>query len=102
MRFFKPYLEDEIKKDNINKIFFVDVEEFNASKSNLQAPAIYELGGIGRLSMNQTYDDIKNLDKRRKSVGLPPLYFEHFLYGAELPETYNYNPDNLLNDLENL
>ena len=52
--------------------------------------------------MNQTYDDIKNLDQRRKSVGLPPLYFEYFLYGNELPKDYEYNPANLLKDLENL
>lgn len=100
--FFKPFLQKEIEKDNINKNFFVAFEEFNNSTSNLQAPAIYELGGIGRLSMNQTYDDIKNLDQRRKSVGLPPLYFEYFLYGNELPKDYEYNPANLLKDLENL
>ncbi|MFC7348214.1 hypothetical protein ACFQO9_15965 [Chryseobacterium zhengzhouense] len=100
--FFKPFLQKEIEKDNVNKDFFVDFEEFDNSTSNLQAPAIYELGGIGTLSMNQTYDDIKNLDKRRKSVGLPPLYFGHFLHEMELPKDYQYNPENLLNDLENL
>lgn len=101
--FFKPYLESEIKKDNVNKDFFVDFEEFENSTSNLQAPVIYDLGGIGTLSMNQTYFDIKNLDERRKSVGLPPLYFEYFLNNnSELPEGYQYNPENLLRDLENL
>lgn len=100
--FFKPFLQKEIEKDNVNKDFFVDFEEFDNSTSNLQAPAIYELGGIGTLSMNQTYDDIKNLDKKRKSVGLPPLYFGHFLHEMELPKDYQYNPENLLNDLENL
>ncbi|MGI9653156.1 hypothetical protein [Chryseobacterium sp. RLHN22] len=101
--FFKPFLQKEIEKDNVNKDFFVDFEEFDNSTSNLQAPAIYELGGIGTLSMNQTYDDIKNLDKRRKSLGLPPLYFEYFLNNnSELPEGYKYNPENLLKDLENL
>lgn len=100
--FFKPFIQKEIEKDNVNKNFFVDFEEFNASLDNLQAPAIYDLGGIGRLSMNQIYNDIKNLDKRRKSVGLPPLYFEHFLHGMELPKDYEYNPENLLSDLINL
>ncbi|UFH32043.1 hypothetical protein LNP04_19070 [Chryseobacterium sp. C-71] len=100
--FFKPFIQKEIEKGNVNKNFFVDFEEFTASTGNLQAPAIYDLGNIGRLSMNQTYDDIKNLDKRRKSVGLPPLYFGHFLYGMELPKDYEYNPENLLSDLINL
>ncbi|MFC0428644.1 tetratricopeptide repeat protein [Chryseobacterium scophthalmum] len=101
--FFKPYLENELKKDNINKDFFVDFEELYATKNNHHAPAIYKMGGIGRASVNQTYYDIKNLDKRRKSVGLPPLYFEYFLNNnSELPEGYEYNPVNLLKDLENL
>ncbi|CAD7797009.1 hypothetical protein CHRY9390_00095 [Chryseobacterium aquaeductus] len=100
--FFIPFLQKEIEKGNVSKNFFVDFEEFNASKGNRQAPAIYDLCGIGRISMNQTYNDIKNLDKRRKSVGLPPLYFGHFLYGMELPKDYEYNPENLLSDLINL
>jgi len=100
--FFIPYLQKEIEKDNVNKDFFVDFEELYATKNNHHAPAIYKMGGIGRASVNQTYYDIKNLDKRRKSVGLPPLYFEYFLYGNELPEGYEYNPANLLKDLENL
>lgn len=100
--FFKPYLQKEIEKDNVDKDFFVDFEELFASKHNLQAPAIYKLGSIGRASINQVYLDITNLDQRRKSVGLPPLYFEHLLSGVELPKDYKYNPENLLSDLKNL
>lgn len=100
--FFKPYLQKEIEKDEVDKDFFVDFEELYACKHDFQAPAIYKLGGLGRTSVNQTYLDITNLDKRRKSVGLPPLYFEHLLYGAELPKDYEYNPENLLSDLINL
>lgn len=104
--FFKPYLENEIKKDNINKDFFVDFEEFENSTSDLinktNKGSLYTLQTLGNLNYNTTYFDIKNLDKRRKSVGLPPLYFEYFLYGNELPKDYEYNPANLLKDLENL
>jgi len=105
--FFTPYLRKEIEKDNVNKDFFVDFDEYeNSTKDPINKTSegsLYTLQTLGNLNFNKTaYFDVKNLDKRRKSVGLPPLYFEHFLYGAELPETYNYNPDNLLNDLENL
>ncbi|MCX8531298.1 hypothetical protein [Chryseobacterium luquanense] len=104
--FFKPYLENEIKKDNVNKDFFVDFDEFDSSMNDFtnktNKGSLYTLQTLGNINHNTTYFDIKNLDKRRKSVGLPPLYFEHFLYGSELPKDYQYNPENLLKDLENL
>lgn len=105
--FFKPYLESEIKKDNVNKDFFVDFEEFNNSlEAYLKKEskgAIYTLRTLGNINGNTEYYDIKNLDKRRKSVGLPPLYFDYFMNNnLELPEGYEYNPENLLKDLENL
>ncbi|WP_435522617.1 hypothetical protein [Chryseobacterium indoltheticum] len=75
--------QNEIKKDNINKDFFVDFEEFENSmndfKNKTNSGSIYTLNTLGNLNYNTTYFDIKNLDKRRKSVGLPPLYFEYFL-----------------------
>ncbi|KQT18561.1 hypothetical protein ASG31_07545 [Chryseobacterium sp. Leaf404] len=105
--FFKPYLENAIKKDNVNKDFFVDFEEFDKSfdayLNKESKGAIYTLRSLGNLNGNTEYYDIQNLDKRRKSVGLPPLYFEYFLdNNSELPEGYEYNPENLLKDLENL
>lgn len=105
--FFKPYLESEIKKDNVNKDFFVDFEEFdNSSKDfdqRINLGSIYTCKTIGNINGCSHFKDIKNLDKRRKSVGLPPLYFEYFLNNnSQLPEGYEYNPENLLKDLEDL
>lgn len=105
--FFKPYLENEIKKDNINKDFFVDFEEFENSmkdfRNKTNSGSIYTLNTLGNINNYISFFDIKNLDKRRKSVGLPPLYFEYFLNNnSELPKGYEYNPANLLKDLENL
>lgn len=103
--FFIPFIKKEIEKDNVNKDFFVEFEEFDNAIENLpnksNKGAIYTLGGLGSVGSNH-YIDIKNLDKRRKSVGLPPLYFEHFLYDTESPKDYEYDPKNLLSDLENL
>lgn len=105
--FFKPFIKKEIEKDNVNKDFFVDFDEFENSIKNLDNhsdnDAIYTLNSIGNVNGSIHYMDIQNLDKRRKSVGLPPLYFEYFLSGVELlPKDYHYNPKNLLSDLENL
>jgi hypothetical protein len=103
--FFKPYLESEIKKDYVNKDFFVDFEEFDYALKNPQSNkgSIYKTNTLGNINFYRNYSDIKNLDKRRKSVGLPPLYFEYFLNNnSELPEGYKYNPENLLTDLQNL
>jgi len=105
--FFKPFMESEIKKDNVNKDFFVDFKEFDKSMKDsvnkINSSSLYTLNTLGNINYNTTFFDIKNLDERRKSVGLPPLYFEYFLNNnSELPEGYEYNLENLLKDLENL
>ncbi|MXS71865.1 hypothetical protein GSF70_11625 [Flavobacteriaceae bacterium W22] len=103
--FFIPFIKKEIEKDNVNKDFFVEFEEFDNATENLpnksNKGAIYTIGGLGSVGYNH-YIDIQNLDKRRKLVGLPPLYFEHLMYGTELPKDYEYDLRNLLSDLENL
>ena len=105
-QFFIPYLQTEIANDRLNKDFFVDFEEFtkslNAHFTKKNDGAIYTLQTLGNLNHNEMYSDVKNLDNRRKTVGLPPLYFDHIIYKIKLPENYKYNPENLLKELENL
>lgn len=104
--FFLPYIEEEIKKDNINKDFLVDFYEFkngsNHLVTNTKNQALFTLISLGNINGNKNYSNITNLDRRRKSVGLPPLYFDHLIYNTELPKDYQYNPENLLSDLNNL
>lgn len=105
--FFKTFIKKEIEKDNVQKDFFVDFDEFDNAIKNFDNHsdngAIYTLNSIGNINGSNHFIDIQNLDKRRKSVGLPPLYFEYFLSGVDLiPKDYHYNPKNLLSDLENL
>ncbi|OCK50999.1 hypothetical protein BA768_04235 [Chryseobacterium sp. CBo1] len=105
-KFFLPYLKNAIEKDHVNKDFFVDFEEFDKSmndfRNQTKSGSLYTLQSLGNINRNTDFIDIKNLDKRRKSVGLPPLYFDHLVYGSELPKDYQYNPENLMTDLENL
>lgn len=105
-KFYKPFFEQEIAKDNIDKSIIVDFEEFQNSftsivKQEKMKGALYTMQTLGNLGQTE-YFDIKNLDKRRKSVGLPPLYFDHLIYQVPLPEDYKYKKENLLKDLKNL
>lgn len=50
-----------------------------------------------------TQADVDKIDSYRKSVGLPPLYFNKFIDTEyNLPPGYKYNAKNLLNDLLSL
>ncbi|WP_177764631.1 tetratricopeptide repeat protein [Flavobacterium sp. I3-2] len=101
-QFFKSYLRNEIKSGNLEKDFFVDFEEFSNKIKDINNGSIYTLHGLGNLGSGQNFQDIKNLDTRRKEVGLPPLYYEYFINNDSLPEEYEYDSKNLLKDLENL
>lgn len=61
--FFKPYLESEIKKDNVNKDFFVDFEEFDRSINDFtnkpNSGSIYTFSSIGNVNHDSTFFDIK-------------------------------------------
>lgn len=101
-QFFKSYLRNEIKSGNLKKDFFVDFEEFSNKIKDINNGSIYTLHGLGNLGSGQNFQDIKNLDARRKEVGLPPLYYEYFINNDSLPEEYEYDSKNLLKDLEDL
>lgn len=100
--FFKNHLKNEIESGNLNKDFFVDFEEFTNKIKDINNGSIYTLKGLVNLGSGKNYYDIINLDKRRKSVGLPPLYYEYFINNETLPQEYKYDSKNLLEDLENL
>lgn len=101
-QFFKSYLKNEIESGNLKKDFFVDFEEYTNKIKDINNGSIYTLEGLGNLGSGKNYYDIINLDKRRKSVGLPPLYYEYFINNETLPQEYKYDSKKLLEDLENL
>lgn len=82
--FFKPYIDDQIKNDKINKDFWVMFdEEQSITKNREQTYGMY---------WNQ-YDeypiiDIENVDRRRAEFDVPPLWYMEKVYGIELPEGY--------------
>lgn len=81
--FFKPLLEKEISIGNVEPSFFTPFEDVVTSvfdkkqKYGTQKP--YQFYPI---------EDINKIDFYRSQVGLPPLYYEYFIYGEKLPENY--------------
>ncbi len=82
--FFKPYINEQIKKGKIKKDFWaIFDEEKSIIKDKKQIYGFY---------WNQ-FDqypiaDVKNVDKRRAKVGLPPLWYLKKVYEIELPKGY--------------
>lgn len=96
--FFKPYLQDLIKKGEISKSFFSRFEdEFSILNHNTQRYGTYFM----QFDM-APIEDVNNLDKRRAEINLPPLYYHKLVYGAPLPKDYHYDPKNLISDIKKL
>lgn len=89
--FFRPYINEQIKKGNIRTDFWAMFEDQKAIEKNQT-----QIYGTYLSQLNQfPVRNLKNIDKKRKKVGLAPLWYMHKVYGAELPENYNYptNPE---------
>ncbi len=86
-QFFKPLIQNEIEKGNVERSFFAQFED--------QA---YMFENNGQMQLYGTFDnveifDIKNVDKRREDIGLPPLYYDYLIYGSPLPVDYHIDKD---------
>ncbi|CAL65880.1 hypothetical protein [Christiangramia forsetii] len=85
--YFKPFINKEIERGKIRKSFWVQYEEFeNVINEKYQLYGMYP----------QNYDmfplkDPKNVDKRRDSLGLQPLWVMNKIYDWPLPENYDKN-----------
>ncbi|TQI71135.1 hypothetical protein JM79_2061 [Gramella sp. Hel_I_59] len=85
--YFKPFINKEIEKGKIRKSFWVQYEEFeNVINEKYQLYGMYP----------HNYDmfplkDPKNVDKRRDSLGLQPLWVMNKIYDWPLPDNYDKN-----------
>lgn len=81
--FFKPYINSEIEKGNLERDFFASFEDdYNISKTGKQkygTEAQYDIYPI---------ENIKNVDLLREKVGLPPLYYDKIIYDIDIPKDY--------------
>ncbi len=82
--FFKPYIDEQIKIGKMRKDFWAMFEdEKSIERTGKQIYGLYW----------SQYDDwpiidIESVDKRRESVGLPPLWYLNHVYGIKLPKEY--------------
>ena len=82
--FFKPYIDNQISEGKLRKDFWA---RFDDEKSiDEKKTQIY--GMYWSQYKEFPIEDIDNVDKRRASVGLPPLHYMHKVYGIELPQEY--------------
>lgn len=82
--FFKPYIDNQIKKGEIRKDYWTMFEE---EKSIINTKE--QIFGLYTNNFKEyPIKDIKNVDKRRAEFGMPPLWYIEKIYGIELPKEY--------------
>lgn len=94
-RGFKSAINDEIEKGNLRKSFWVRVDDIAQMKET--GKQIY--GSISNSDKNPIVN-LKNIDKKRAKVGLPPLWYMNRIHDHELPEGYTAANDDFLKSLQ--
>ena len=79
--FFLPHINQEIQAGTVRKDFWAMYEDEEAFRNG--EPHIY-----GTYYDQFPIRDIENVDARRDSIGLPPLWYINKIYGIELPSDY--------------
>ncbi len=88
--FFHPFINKQIKAGKIRKRFWVPFADNKAAhKEGKQIYGTY----WGQFKL-YPLKDVKDVDKRRKKVGLAPMWYMHKVYGYKLPSGYT-TPDTL-------
>ncbi|WP_349664873.1 hypothetical protein IZU89_08595 [Cellulophaga lytica] len=86
-KYFKPYINEQIREGKIRKDFWAIFEEEISILSKKKQ--LY--GFYFRQFKSFPIIDIEGVDERRKKIGRPPLWYLNEVYGVELPETYKTN-----------
>ncbi len=83
-KYFKPYINEQIRKGKIRKYFWaIFEEEQSIIKEKKQIYGFY-------FNQYKTFPmkDVESVDERRKKLGMPPLWYLNEVYDAELPAGY--------------
>lgn len=82
--FFKPYIDEQILLGKMRKDFWARFEEFRSFETT--GKQIY---GFWWSQFDEIpVADIENLDKRRKEMGIPPMWYLEKIYGITPPKEY--------------
>ena len=92
--YFRPVLNKNIADGKARRSFWAQFEDHEAIVTN--GTQIYG----SYISQTDTYPivDIENVDKRRRDIGLPPLWYMNKVYGYDLPAGYTYNTGKRFNE----
>jgi len=82
--FFKPYIDQQIREGKMRKDFWARFED----EKSIQKYGKQLYGMYWSQYKEWPIIDIENVDKRRESVGLPPLWYMNKVYGINLPKEY--------------
>tara|TARA_Y100000815_G_scaffold196442_1_gene179976 strand:+ start:894 stop:1757 length:864 start_codon:yes stop_codon:yes gene_type:complete len=82
--FFKPYIDEQIQKGNLEKSFWTMFEEEKSIIEN----KVQIYGRYWNNFDQFPIKDIENVDQRRIENGLPPLWYMEKVYGMEPPTEY--------------
>ncbi|MDR2238809.1 MAG: hypothetical protein LBE92_22060 [Chryseobacterium sp.] len=86
-QYFKPVIDDEIKKGNLHKSYLATFADVNKT--------IWDQKQIYGTLFQYPIDNIKDVDALRESVGLPPLLYDKIVYGKPLPDEYKLTESEL-------
>jgi hypothetical protein len=93
-KYFKPLIEKEIQNGKLHESFFGQFDDENELRNGKQIYGYY----LFQVQMCPIVD-IKNVDYRRKQIGLPPLLYDNLIYGMSLPQEYSLTEKELYEEL---
>lgn len=86
-QYFKPVINDEIKKGNLHKSYLATFTDVNES--------IYNKKQVYGTLYQYPIDNVKDIDALRESVGLPPLLYDKIVYDRALSDSYKLSENEL-------
>lgn len=79
--YFRPFIDQQIKEGKERRSYWAVFDDMQSIMN--EQVQIY-----GTFQNQYPIKDIKNIDKRRALIGLPPLWYMNKVYNMELPEGY--------------
>lgn len=91
----KSAIDNEIKKGKLRKSFWAFLDDAQQMQKNRK-----QVYGESNNWEDYPIMNIKNVDKRRAKIGLPPIWYVSKLRDSELPEGYTAASDDFLKSLQ--
>lgn len=86
-QYFKPVIKEEIKKGNLHRSYLASFADVNET--------IWKEKQIYGTLFQYPIANVKDVDRLRDSVGLPPLLYDQIIFGKPLPDEYKLTESQL-------